>query len=101
LRHVGLDGGEGRRVTFLAREREELRRVAQPGVQIGKDADEIVELLLLAAEVLGAPGVGPDVRLLELPVYFGESGLLGVEVKDTSAAPRTACRARRAWRIFD
>jgi hypothetical protein len=91
LGDVGLDSRERRRVVFRAREREEIRGVAQLAVQIGEDADEIVELLFLAAQLLGALGVGPDVGLFELPGYFGESRLLAFEVKDTSAARSSAC----------
>jgi hypothetical protein len=100
-RDVGLDRGERGGVVLLAREREELGGVLQLAVQIGERADEVVELLFLAPQLLGALRVRPDVRLLELPAYFGEAGLLGVEVKDTSATQPSACRGRRAWRKVD
>jgi len=98
VRDIGLDRREGRGVVLRAGEREQLRSVTELAVQIGEDADEIVELLFLATQLLGPLGVGPDVRLFQLAAYFGETRLLPVEVKDTSAAPPISCRVRRAWR---
>jgi hypothetical protein len=61
-------------------------------------ADDGVERLLLAPQFLGALLVVPDRGILELAGYFLEALVLGIEVKDTSAAPRTALRGRRAMR---
>jgi hypothetical protein len=101
LRDVGLDRGERRIVVLGARELEQLACVAQLAVEAGEDADGVLELLLFAPQLLGALGVGPDVGLLELPRYLGETRLLALEVKDTSAAPPTAYSGRRASRRFD
>jgi hypothetical protein len=95
-RDVGLDRGERRGVVLLAREREQLGGVLEFAVQVGESADEVVELLLLAAQILGALRVGPDVRVFELPAYFGEARLPALEVKDTSAALPISCRVRKA-----
>jgi len=101
LRDVGLDCGERRIVVLGARELEQLACVAQPAVETGEDADDVLELFLFAPQLLGAPGIGPDVGLLEFPRYLGETRLLALEVKDTSAAPATAYSGRRASRRFD
>jgi alkylhydroperoxidase/carboxymuconolactone decarboxylase family protein YurZ len=65
LRRVALDRGEGRLVALVAREFEELLRVAQAAVKRGQAADDRVELLLFLAEILGAPRVVPDLGVLE------------------------------------
>jgi hypothetical protein len=46
-------------------------------------------MLLLAPQLLGAFLIGPDLRVLELPVDLYEALFLRVEVKGTSSAPRT------------
>jgi len=98
---VGLDRGERRIVVLGARELEQFPGVAQLDVEAGEDADDVLELFLFAPQLLGAPGIGPEVRLVELPRYLGETRLLALEVKDTSAAPPTVCSGRRASRRFD
>jgi len=96
---VALDRYKGRVVAFVARQLEELLRVAQAAVEGRQAADDRVELLLLLAEILGAPRVVPDLGILE---RFGdriEAGLLRLEVKDTSAARPRGARGRPAgWR---
>jgi len=101
LRDVGLDRRERRIVVLGARELEQLPGVAQLAIEAGEDADGVLELFLFAPQLLGALGIGPDVRLFELPRYFGEARLLALEVKDTSAALPTACSGRRASRRSD
>jgi hypothetical protein len=70
-------------------------------IEADEDADDILELFLFAPQILGALGIGPDVRFFEFPRYLGETRLLALEVKDTSAALPTACSGRRASRRFD
>jgi hypothetical protein len=98
-RRVAFDGGEGRVVALAAGELEELLRVPQAAVEGRQAADDRVELLLLPAEILGAPRVIPDLGILE---RFGdriEASLLRLEVKDTSAARPRGARGRPAgWR---
>jgi hypothetical protein len=57
-----------------------------------------VQGLLFLSELLGALLVRPDRGLAQLRFDFGEAFLLGVEVKDTSAAPPTATAGRRGGR---
>jgi len=99
LRRVALDRCKGRVVALVARELKELLRIAQAAVERRQAADDRVELLLLLAEILGAPLVVPDPGILE---RFGdrvEAGLLRLEVKDTSAARPRGARGRPAgWR---
>jgi hypothetical protein len=66
LRDVALDGAEGGVVVLVARELEQPLRVAQAARDAGEAADDGVELLLLLAELLGALGIVPDLRVLEL-----------------------------------
>jgi len=99
LRRVALDRFEGRVVALVARELEELLRVAQAAVERRQAADDRVELLLLLAELLGAPPVVPDLGILERSGDRIEAGLLRLEVKDTSAARPRGARGRRGdWR---
>jgi len=68
------------------------------GVEIGQDADDRLQLLLLAPELLRALLVGPEFGLFEFLRYFGETRLLRVEVKDTSAARPSGGRGPKASR---
>jgi len=63
---VALDRAEGGIVVLVARELEQRLRVAQAARDAGEAADDGVELLLLLAEFLGALGIVPDLRVLEL-----------------------------------
>jgi hypothetical protein len=99
LRRVALDRLQGRVVALLARELEELLRVAQPAVECGQAADDRVEMLLFPAELLGALRIVPDLGILERLGDRIEAGLLRREVKDTSAARPRGARGRRGdWR---
>jgi hypothetical protein len=99
LRRVALDRYKGRVVALVARELEELLRVAQAAVERRQAADDRVELLLLLAEILGAPLVVPDLGILERLGDRIEAGLLCLDVKDTSAARPRGARGRPAgWR---
>jgi hypothetical protein len=60
-----------------------------------------LEGLLLLAEVLGALGIVPDLRVLDEADDLVQPALLRVEVKDTSAVRRTGgpgLRDARRWR---
>jgi hypothetical protein len=99
LGRVTLDRYKGRVVPLVARQLEELLRVAQAAVERGQPADDRVELLLLLAEILGAPLVVPDLGILERLGDRIEAGLLSLDVKDTSAARPRGARGRPAgWR---
>ena len=59
-------------------------------------AAEHLQQKLGAGLILGALGVVPDFRILDLADDFLQARLLAVEVKDTSAALRLGWRALRA-----
>jgi hypothetical protein len=80
---------ERRLVAFRSAELEQLGGVAEAAVDPGDRFDGGFEILLLAPQLLGAFLIGPDLRVLELPVDLYEALFLRVEVKGTSSAPRT------------
>jgi hypothetical protein len=87
---VAFDGAQRGVVGFGARELVELLAVVELAPQLGQCQDDTVELLLLLAELLRARRIVPDLRVLELAIDGGETCALDVEVKDTSAAGRSA-----------
>jgi len=95
---VLLDADERRLVVLGLAELEELARVREPARDRLERLDGGFQALLLAPELLGALGVGPDLRVLELLVDLYEARLPAVEVKGTSSAPRTAGSGLRACR---
>jgi len=76
-------------VVLGAAELEQLARVLEAAGDGGEGLDRGFQALLLASQLLGALRIGPDLRVLELPVDLYEARALAVEVKDTSSAPRT------------
>jgi hypothetical protein len=82
------DGFERRVVGIAARELEQLGAVADAGIEPDQRDDDVVERLLLLAELLRALRIVPDLRVLELARNLRQPRRLGVEVKDTSAGPR-------------
>jgi hypothetical protein len=54
-----------------------------------------LEQLLLAAEILGAFRVVPDVGRLERAIDFDQAGALDIEVKDTPGVRSPAGTGRR------
>jgi len=90
---------EQRRLVVLGpAELEELAGVRQPARDRLERLDGGFQALLLAPELLGALGIGPDLRVLELLVDLYEARLPALEVKGTSSAPRTGRAGLRAWR---
>jgi hypothetical protein len=90
LAGVLLDAFQRRVVVLGAAELQELLGVLQAAVDRRDRLDGRLQALLLAPELLRAFRVGPDLRVLELPVDLYEAELLAVEVKGTSSAPATA-----------
>ena len=88
--HLADQVGEQRRIVFLARERLQLRGLAERLVDAAQRTDDGFELGALAPQVLRALGVAPDLRILELAVDLFETLALRVEVKGTSAKQRCA-----------
>jgi hypothetical protein len=83
---VVADGNDRGVVTLRARELEQLGAVGQQAVDVAQRADDRVERLLFLAERLGALGIVPDLRVLELAADLGQPRRLDIEVKDTSGA---------------
>jgi hypothetical protein len=95
---VLLDAQQGRLVVLRAAQLEQLAGVPQAVRDRAERLDGVLQALLLAPQLLGALRVGPDLRVLELPVDLYEARLLAVEVKGTSSAPPTAGSGLRACR---
>lgn len=83
---VGDDGLGGFLVVFRLDQFQQLACAEQAFLQVADAVDGLVEQRTLAAEGLGAPGVVPDVRILEFAVDFLQALALGVVVKDTPGA---------------
>jgi hypothetical protein len=79
-------GGNRRDGTFVLLGLGQLQqfvRAAQAIVQAADAVDDLVELRAFLAELLGALGVVPDVRIFKLAANFLETFLLRLVVKDT------------------
>jgi hypothetical protein len=98
LADVLLDAFQRRVVVLGLAELAQLLGVLEPAIDRGQGLDDTFQGFLLAPELLGALGIGPDLRVLELPVDLYEAKLLAIEVKGTSSAPRTGLSGLRAWR---
>ena len=90
LRDVVANRDERRVVALGAREIEKLAAVVEPRAQLRQRDDDLIELLLLAAKLLRAFRIAPDVGILELAGDGVEALALLIEVKDTSEAARFA-----------
>jgi hypothetical protein len=101
LRRLAPDLLERRFVVIGARQAEQLGGIGQAAADAGQRADQAFEGLLLLAELLCALLVVPELRVFQLAVQRLEAPLLRLEVKDTSAARRTASAGRRGWRRSD
>jgi hypothetical protein len=77
---------------------EQLDCIGQAAGQPLHAADHVVQQLFLAPQLLGALGVVPDLGVFQLACYDRQPLLLGIDVKDTSAARPSAASARRRWR---
>ena len=64
-------------------ELEQFVRAAQAFAERADAIDDAVELRAFLAELLGALGIVPDVRVFELTPYFLEAFALRLVVKDT------------------
>jgi len=92
--NIGKNRIQRRRIVLRAGELEQPGRVRQPAADALERADDAFELLLFLAEGLRALLVFPQLRVFQLAVQRVEATLLGVEVKDTSAAPATVFPGR-------
>ena len=85
-RDVLFNGLERRVIALGAGQLEQFTAVGERHVERGQRADDAVEQLALAAELLRPLLILPDLRILELPNDLGQPHRLRIEVKDTSAA---------------
>ena len=90
LLDVGENPGERGVVALGARQLEQLLGVGQAAADAVERADHRLQRLLFLAQLLRALRVFPQLGVFELAVQRRQALLLGVEVKDTSAAPPTA-----------
>jgi len=75
------------RVIFLLGEIQQFMGLGKFGGETGQGADLGFQARALTPQFLGALGIVPDVGLLELALDFGQTMLLGIEVKDTPVRP--------------
>jgi hypothetical protein len=94
---VGGHGIQGVGIALLGGHLQQIGSVAQPGVQLLDGDHDLLQRHALATERLGTLGVGPDVRVFELPQDLGQPLLLAGVVKDTpSGTPRAPGDRRSA-----
>ena len=84
-------------VVFRATECEQFSGVLEALADVVQAADGAVEGFLLASQLLRAPSVIPQLGILERGVDFDQSGVLGIEVKDTSTSLRYGHVSPPAW----
>jgi hypothetical protein len=89
---VGLDflGSDG--IRLFGGQFQEFRRVAQAALEAIQAAYDLLELGAFLAQLLRAIRVIPDAGLLELALYFLQSLVFVVVIKDTSSKSRCAPR---------
>jgi hypothetical protein len=99
LGDVAFERHQRRIVAFRATHLEQFGAVREPDAEIGERVDDAFELLFLAAQLLRALLVVPDLGVLELARNRLQPGCLGIEVKDTSAGRQRAAADRPGdWR---
>jgi hypothetical protein len=89
---VGFDflGRPG--VRLSGRKFQEFRRVAQGALEAIQAAYDLLEFGAFLPQLLGAVRVVPNAGLLELALYFLQSLVFIVVIKDTSSKSRCAPR---------
>jgi hypothetical protein len=93
---VFAHAAQGRVVVLVARDVEQLARIAQPGTELFQLLYDAFEDLAFLAELLSALRIAPDVGVFGQPDDFAQAQLFLVEVKDTSGALRRGFRRPRA-----
>jgi hypothetical protein len=84
--HVGHHRQRGVLVLLALGQLQQFCRLGQAIEHRGDAVDGLLEDGAFAAQALGPLGVVPDVGQFELAVYFFQTLLLGVVVKDTPGA---------------
>jgi hypothetical protein len=90
--HVRLDFLGGRRIGLGGSKVEEFRRVAECTLEAIQTADDLLELGPFLSKFLGAIRGVPDAGLLEFALYFLQTLVFVVVIKDTSSKSRCAPR---------
>jgi hypothetical protein len=91
-RDVGFDFLDGRSIRLGSGKIEELCCVAERTLEAIQAADNLLELGPFPAEFLGAVRGVPDAGLLEFALYFLQTLVFVVVIKDTSSKSRCAPR---------
>jgi hypothetical protein len=89
---VALDFLQRACIGFFSREVDQFRGIAQGTLETIQAAYHLLELGTLLAQFLGSFRVIPDARLFELALYFLQTLVLIVVIKDTSSKSRSALR---------
>ena len=96
---VSADALERCIVLLAAGDSKEFLRIAQVSTEPFQGADNGFQRLAFSAKILGALAVAPDRRVFDELYDFGQSLVLGLKVKDTSAdLQRDLPRSAVAWR---
>jgi hypothetical protein len=80
---LGRDIIHGTLVVFFDGHVEQVTGIGQTAVEVVDGFDDLRQGSALAAQILGVFGVVPDVRVFEFAVYFDETIMLLIVVKDT------------------
>jgi len=91
-RRVAAELGEARLVLLRLDEVQQFEAVREALVEPGDLLDRRLETRAFATQLLSPLGRVPDLRILELAVYFFESLALAIVLKDTPSARRGAAR---------
>ena len=89
---VGFDSFDGVRIRLCLSQLQQFRRVAQGAREAIETADDLLELGAFLSQFLRTVRIAPDAGLLELALYFLQSLVLVVVIKDTSSKSRCALR---------
>jgi hypothetical protein len=79
----GGDVIDGALVVFFDGHFQQVARIGQATGQVVDGFDDLRQRGALTAQALGVFGLVPDVRVFELAVYFDETIMLVIVVKDT------------------
>jgi hypothetical protein len=81
---------DGALVFFFGGHLQQILGVGKAGRHVVEGVDDLRQLRAFAAKVLSVLGVVPDSRIFELAVYFGQTIMFVIVVKDTPEWFRSA-----------
>jgi len=82
-------------VVLVFGELQQFAGLAKTLLQAGDTVDVLLQAGAFATQGLGVLGIVPDIRALELAVYFFQALALGIVVKDTPVANAAVPAGRR------